>query len=740
MIQSVVRFLKSIDFFKSITLLIALLIPLGLFNLLGVPSLAISVAMGVFLCFPSDIPGSMRHMALGIFVSSIIAMVTMLAIHLAYFSLWVLMPVLAVLVFFYSMLSVYGFRASLVSFSGLLAIILAFARPTSGQALLAHASFVFVGGMWYLGVTMVAHALVFRRHNQLILAECMQLTAQYLRVRAQLVEKPQQTDQLQKELFTLQTEINEKHEKLREIFVSERNHSGNSYSANKYILIFIELVDILELTISNPANYHKLGTYFKGEEDVLKPFIRIIKTMAERLENQAEVVARDRKEIVKVDTAPLFQEAQAKLDNYLQTHQLSQLHEEGIILGNLLDYEQKQQQKIESIERVLQNLTDQEQIMRRSQDVEKFITQQDYDVSILLQNLNTKSTIFRHAVRLTVTVMLGYLLSSLIMIQIPYWVMLTIVVIMRPSYGLTKSRSIQRVYGTLIGGVIALIIVLLTQHPVVYGSLAAVSLVFAISLVQKNYAGSAVFITLTVVFLYTFIKPDAFNVIQYRVLDTAVGAGFSFLASLFLWPSWEFMNIQKVLADSIGANRKYLQEISNYYQQKGEVPTVYKLARKEAFIAVGEMSAAFQRMNQEPKSKRQNFAKTYELSVLNHTFLTAAAALGTYIQNHVTSEKSTYFQAYIDSAEENLKAAQALLNGESPSKTLKSVQLEGAKSYLEEQYQQLVEVNRNMSTAEFTSPQKEKQIQLQEASLIIGQLKWINSLSESIKNAVLALQ
>lgn len=734
MVKAVQGFVKSIDFFKSVTLLFAILVPLGLFNMLGEMKLALSVVMGVFLCSPSDVPGSMRHMAFGILVSSIIATLTTLIIHLSFAWTWAVLPVLGFMVFANSMLSVYGFRASLVSFSGLLAIILAFARPTSGTALFIHGGLILSGGMWYLGVTLLAHALVHRRHNQLILAECMTLTARYLRTRGKLLEATAKNTELQDELFVLQTDINEKHEKLRELFVEDRVRSGASYSANKYILILIELIDILELAISNPANYQIISKHFQEQKSRLKPFVAIINVISHRLEELAGIISGSKRKLTESDMTELYERAEEMITTYLKENPADQATEGAVILRNLLDYEQKQQQKVESIERVLQDLVDQEQLMRRSKDVEKFITHQDYDLSVIRQNLNARSTIFRHAIRLTFTVLFGYTLGTVLPIQMPYWIMLTIIVIMRPSYGLTKSRSIKRVYGTLIGGAIALAIVLLTQNTYVYGVLAAISLVFAFSLVQKNYGGSAIFITLIVVFLYALIKPDALNVIQYRVVDTALGAGLSFLASLFFWPSWEFMNIHTVIADSIKANRNYLQEISTFYQNKGEVPTSYKLARKEAFLAIGNLSAAFQRMSQEPKSKRLNHAKIYDMVVLNHTFLTAAAAMGTFIQNHVTTEKSQYVQAFIDSTDDHLERAQASLNTDKPKEDSLQFNLEEAKSYLEHQFDELIRKDEMVFLDNAATKTLEKHHQLQEAGLISTQLHWLNSLSESIQN------
>jgi hypothetical protein len=60
-----------------------------------------------------------------------------------------------------------------------------------------------------------------------------------------------------------------------------------------------------------------------------------------------------------------------------------------------------------------------------------------------------------------------------------------VIVIMRPSYGLTKKD--ERSYHRHTGAAIAVGIVLLTQNVVVYAVLAFVSLVFAFALIQQNY-------------------------------------------------------------------------------------------------------------------------------------------------------------------------------------------------------------------------------------------------------------
>ena len=734
MVKTIRSFLKSIDFFKSITLLFAILVPLALLRVVGKLTLAIGLITGVLLGSPSNIPGSIRHMAVGILVGSLLAVINTFAIQMSLGSTWILMPVLSGLIFFSSMLSVYGFRASLVSFSGLLAIVLAFAHPTTGIDLLRHLWLILAGGLWYLVVTMFAHSLVYRRQTQLILSECMTLTAQYLRVRGKLIQHPQQTDALQKELLRLQTDINEKHEKLREIFVTERTRSGTSHSANKNLLIFIELVEILELALSSPADYPRVRSLFAKREELLTSLVDMLGATAGQLERMATVVAGDRKLSASAgadSSAQQYEQLLSHFDGYLSTHPSPDV----FVLSNLLGYEQQQQQKVKSIERILRNLADQNQIIRRSQEIRQFMTHQDYDLRVIKQNLSPHSVIFRHAIRLTVTMIAGYTLGALLPIQNPYWIMLTIIVIMRPSYGLTKSRSIQRVIGTLIGGGIALGTVLFTSNPYVYGALAAISLVLGFSLIQKNYGGAAVFITLYVIFLYALLQPDALPVIQFRVLDTVLGTGLAFLAGLLLWPSWEVMNIRPVMADSIRAIRRYLQEIIAFYQEKGALPITYKLARKEAFLANGDLNAAFQRMSQEPKSKRPHFSAIYEMVALNHTLLSATAAIGTFIQHHHTTEKSQHLQTFVDGIDRNLERAQVSLSQEELDAGRTPLDLTSARSYLDDQYEAALKQYQEYLPQGRSLTLEKQNYPWQEVSLMVGQLQWLYLLSENLRKA-----
>ena len=76
--------------------------------------------------------------------------------------------------------------------------------------------------------------------------------------------------------------------------------------------------------------------------------------------------------------------------------------------------------------------------------------------------------------------------------------------------------------------------------------------------------------------------------------------------------------------------------------------------RKEAFLQMSNLSAAFQRMAQEPKSKQNHFDDIYELVEINHSFLASLASLSSYIQNHKTTAASEEFIMISEKIQANL--------------------------------------------------------------------------------------
>ncbi|MFB1039722.1 MAG: FUSC family protein, partial [Polaribacter sp.] len=359
----------------------------------------------------------------------------------------------------------------------------------------------------------------------------------------------------------------------------------------------------------------------------------------------------------------------------------------------------------------------------------------EYRLHVLTQNFSCNSTLFRHALRLTIALVFAYILGVIFEIQNTYWILLTIVVIMRPSYGLTKERSKDRIIGTLIGAIIAIGIVLLTQNIVVYAVLAYISLILAFSLIQQNYKSAAALITISIVFLYSFMNPNTFEVIQYRVLDTIIGATIAVVANYILLPSWEVNNIKKILLNALNMNRNYLLATQKLYQDPAKNKLSYNLARKEAFLAISNLNASFQRLTQDPKSKQKEFQLIYEVVTLNQTMISAIASIGNFVINHKTTPASEEFNILSQRITNTLQKSCDLLEPAEIAQKITKETIEVAENTLLEKYQQLSNLRDENIKKGNTALDTETLHALQEAYLIANHMNWLKSLSESLKKA-----
>ena len=731
MLESINRFLKSLDFLKGIVLAVAMLIPVFLsIYIFDDIHIGFSMALGVLFCSPTDVPGSNKHVFFGILIASFLSFILTLLFGFVANILWLLLPLLGVFVFLVSYISVFGFRASLISFVGLLAIVLSFIHDYSEVSLLLHASLIALGGLWYLMLTYLKSILFPKIQVDQLFIKTIVKTVEYLRIRAELLGSLADRAVLQHKLFELQIEINEIHETLREIILTRRSSSGSSNRTRRQQLIFTELVDILELAIANPLDYEKFDAVFKKHKEKIEAFQQLVFEIANHLEHISKVIRKEEKLKENTKIPEMLRNIDRHIDYYRILVGLPKSRVGTLMLLNLKNYQEKQAQNVTAIERVMNNYRKNDEILS-SREASRFITPQDYDFKKLTENFSFNSPIFKHSLRLAVVVLVGFAIGKTFSMQNPYWILLTIIIIMRPSFGLTKSRSIHRVVGTLIGAAISAIIILITQNTIVYGIVAAISLPLAYSLVQLNFRNAAVFVTINVIFVYAIFEPNILSVIQFRIIDTLIGASLAFTSNYFLWPTWQFQNIQENFIKAIASNQNFLKQIAVFYREKGAVSMAYRLSRKEAFLNIGDLNAAFQRMSQDPKSKQVELSTIYEIVVFNNTFLSSLTALGMFIKNNKTSEVPEEFNIYVENICSNLEMAKQVLEKTKDPKSLSSTNVEAAEKLYDTFFKNLSK-KRDQEIALGEEHSATTGARLKETLLISEQLKWLYNLSEKL--------
>jgi uncharacterized membrane protein (TIGR01666 family) len=727
MIPKIKKFTDSTYFTNALKITVAAVVPVLLFTYLGHFRIGFTIALGAFFTYPSDIPSNLKHKINGLLVTVLIVSGVNLLINLSYPYAWIFYPFLALLLFFLSMISVYGQRATMVSFSALLSISLAFAHLQTGWDRLQYSGLLLLGGLFYLLISVIFFHIRPHRYAELQIAECIKVTSKYLKLRGDLWELNSDRKEITKKQLDLQVQLNTIHENIREVLIRNRTNSGSSNQNRKMLLVFISLVEIMELAIATSFDHNKLHQKFDAHPRVLQTYQNLAYNLAKSLKRLAKTIENGEKYTSKQNLLNDLHDLELAITNYENDLGKVEASEGVLMLTNMLHYAEKQVEKNKTLERAFTTVVKLQDLKGKDKDLEKFVTPQYYPIRTLIDNLSFSSTVFRHSLRLTITILLGLLIGKILPFQNAYWIVLTIVVIMRQGYGLTKQRTFDRIIGTIAGGFIAFGILYLVHDSTIIGGLAIMAMLFGFSFTPTNYKVGATFVTIYVIFIYGILTPNIEDLIQYRIVDTLVGALLSFLANYFLWPSWEFVKIPVYLEKSIAANKNYLKQISLFYNKKGEVSIPYRIARKHAFIEVGNLMASFQRMLQEPKSKQTKLAQVYKLTVLNHTLLSSAASLGTYIQSHKTSEASAAFNVVVDKVIRNLEDAITLLKEDDIELKSNTVNMELTNGFIE-----LQKIRSKELKEKNTLDEEAFQLKMQEAQLVIEQLTWLTNLSENI--------
>jgi uncharacterized membrane protein YccC len=250
-----------------------------------------------------------------------------------------------------------------------------------------------------------------------------------------------------------------------------------------------------------------------------------------------------------------------------------------------------------------------------------FIPKRSYALSALAPHFNPDSPVLRFAVRLTLAMLAGALVAqSLGDERHGNWVLLTIAVIMRGGYGLTRQRRNDRVVGTLIGCVLA-------AGSVSYlpaGALVAVQgLAVAVthSFARLNYRLASVGASVTALVSLHLVQPWAAAPILARLADTLIGAAIAHLFN-YVWPLWEFAEAPRIASRLLA----HLAAFAAVALKPDAAEHDYRLARRNLIEAIAALSDSAGRMSVEPMAARKGLEEMAALLIAAHGLVAQLSA------------------------------------------------------------------------------------------------------------------
>ena len=614
-------FLFSQYLADGVRITLEIVIPAIVFSYLGHLEIGITLSLGALCVSISDGPGPVVHKRNGMLYCNIFIFISAILTGLCNQNIILMGILILAASFFFTMFSVYGNRATSVGFAALLLMVLRMTDKVPAQEVFIQSILILSGGVWYMLVALLLFRVTPFRPAQRSLGDCIHETSKYLMIKSEMYNPQSDLDELYDKLLKQQISVNEKQDAVREILFKNRSLLKESTLTGRLlVLTFVDIVDMFEHIMATWYDYASLRERF-SDTGILGEISLLIKNIAHELDNIGEAIQANKVYRKQFDLAAGLKDLKQKIDELPDA-------QSTMMLKKILVHLRSLGEKTDEILKYFQGSTSPKGNLRSNRDYSKFVTHQKINGAIFKNNLNFKSNIFRHSLRVMITCGVGYAFSQLFAQgHHSYWILMTIIIILKPAFSLTKQKNSDRLLGTIGGGIIGLLLLFLIKDKTILFVFMLFFMLGTYTFKTLNYIVMVIFLTPYILILFHFLGLGALNVASERLLDTAIGSALAFLASYFLFPKWESENLQKYMADVLKANIRYLQKLKIIFTGNKISTLDYKLMRKELFVSTANLSAALHRMLSEPKSKQSHAKEIYEFVVLNNVLSSNIASL-----------------------------------------------------------------------------------------------------------------
>ncbi|MCS3508880.1 FUSC family protein [Achromobacter sp. JUb104] len=678
-IASIRRFLYSHYFFGGVRQGVGMLLPvLVLGGLFGNYTTGLVATFGAQCLAIIDQPGGpQRHRTNEMLGGAALGTVTVIITGLASTNPILIWLVVIAQCFVYSMFTVFGKRGGLIGFAGLLLMTLTMHSPLQPHEVFAHAVATLGGALFYVVFSLGFSRLFWLREEQQAMSVALFATADYVAARAAFYDETADLDEAYRTLIQRQSVMTEKHQAARDM-VLRALPRGKGVGDRQRVMIwnmFVDMLQLLDTLVATHTDYAALRRTLAGNDCLMFMRDALVK-MSLELNRIALDVSRGRQ---------VQYRSSAKAELRAIEYEIEQLKQQGLgerepeMLALIIQVLRRLRNSARIVDRLADHTaaspdakpTD---VLRINKSLTRFISRQEFRFGLLTSNLRLDSPHFRYALRVTAAAAIAMTLASRWLSPEfsahNYWIMLTIVIIMKPGFALTRQRNGWRLGGTLIGCICALLLFNLTDSPEILFAVLLGACIMGNSLVQLNYMASAIFNTLFVVLVFHFVSPGTVSmaVIGERAIDTLLGCALALICSYIL-PWWEARYLKPLAAAATRANREYLLAGLRYVEAMqthagsatntganagttagtntatttaanattnattaADTPAVidadlaWRLARKNVHIAFSNFAEAFYRMMSEPKSHQLSVPELNNLLIQNHVLASQITA------------------------------------------------------------------------------------------------------------------
>ncbi|KRT16530.1 hypothetical protein ASU31_10230 [Pedobacter ginsenosidimutans] len=579
---------------------ITVVLPIMLFFYLGNPEAAKGIGVGALLISLTDLPDNRLNKLKTALSSIIVFFATTLVVSSVLDHVYLTAVIVVIAAFIFSMFAVYGQKLSLIGTMAL--IVCTFVMGLHPERPLYFSSYILLGGIWYYIISLIQILIRPYRSLHHAIFECLMSSAVFLNAKAKNYDVDVPLDLQQKEAIKLHIKVNQKHELIRNLLLTDKYAMNPDNPKGQLLLERARLlIDLYEQL--NAVHYDYVlvrKTLAKG------PSLKLIATLIGLLAKELEQLGRH------VRSAKAYKGELATNIEYYQKR---------VMLLQEMERLNETQRRI--VLKVVSNMNDIVRIIemirgnerRPEKDLQELSGSISYPLFVtgdrfsIREHLTLKSPIFRFSLRLAICFLFGFLLIwQLEPSKYSYWLFLTLVIVARPKFSITWKRNLQRLKGSLGGVVIGLIIIYFVKSPTLLLSFSVIFLLGFYAFNRLNYTVSVLFITPAVILTLGSYQGHFDHIVHDRIIFTVLGCVIAIFAT-YLFPIWDSHQLKEKISKATKDSLHYLQMAIERKENLDE--NISRMARKNANLSLSALSEAIESASQEPMRKHIDFNGLY---------------------------------------------------------------------------------------------------------------------------------
>lgn len=589
---------------------------------------AMTVCIGALCTTLMDMPSPLRHKFNEMLASVLLCSAVTLLISLCGPVQWLLMTVLVLVSFLASMMVVYGKKSMPLQLAALFIMTMSMEHQMTWRQSFHHAGLFMLGGLIYLAYAMAIAWVLRHRIKQQVLAEALFELAAYIDIKADFYDtRFNLTEQFNK-LVRHQSILADRQQASRDLILRSHKNSKDAI----VVQVHVCMLDLYELILSTHTDYALLRQHL-ADSDVLKSLHDLAYKAARDIEAVAYAVTRKRASYAQISYDKEWADIEAEI---------ARLHAQGDAAQEALATLRAQRNKIRAILKMIAELHLATQKISADvpfwsgADMAPFLSQQKYELKTLLSNLRLDSPVFRFALRVSMAISVGLLIGHWLPYAAhSYWIVLTIVIILRPTFSMTRQRRADRIIGTLIGCVVTAIVIRFVHSNIVLMAILFLSIVATPTFIYLRYRYTAIAVSLMILLQMHLVAPSNPNLVSERLIDTLIGAAVASVFS-FVLANWEYQSLPRLVRQVLNVNLSYMQASFALLQGKCFDDFAYRIERKRLMDSLAALSSALVRMLDEPASKQRAVEDINLFIVQNYLLVAHVAALRSILGRHAS--------------------------------------------------------------------------------------------------------